>query len=153
LIEAGVWGNTIVEAASARVRDQADRAKELPSLTGMLDRALLADLPEAVSHLMARLQAEAALAADVGHLMEALPPLATVMRYSNVRQTDAAMVGEVITGLVARICIGLPGACASLNDEAAAAMFDRIVSVNGSIGLLQNEGLLRSWQTALALLA
>jgi len=153
LIEAGAWGNAIVEAASARVRDQADRAKELPALTGMLDRALLADLPEAVSHLMARLQAEAALAADVGHLMEALPPLATVMRYSNVRQTDAAMVGWVINGFVARICIGLPGACASLNDEAAAAMFDRIAGVNGSIGLLQNEEWLRSWQTALAQLA
>jgi hypothetical protein len=153
LIEAGMWGNTIVEAASARARDEADRAKDLPALTGLLDRTLLADLPEAVSHLMARLQAEAALATDVGHLMEALPPLASVMRYGNVRQTDAAMVGGIINGLVARICIGLPGACASLNDEAAAAMFDRIVSVNGSIGLLKNEELLQSWQTTLAQLA
>jgi len=153
LIEAGMWGNTIVEAASARARDEADRAKDLPALTGLLDRTLLADLPEAVSHLMARLQAEAALATDVGHLMEALPPLASVMRYGNVRQTDAAMVGGIIDGLVARICIGLPGACASLNDEAAAAMFDRIVSVNGSIGLLKSEELLRSWQTTLAQLA
>ena len=51
--------------------------------------------------------------------MAALPPLASVLRYGNVRGTDAGMVGPVVDGLVARICIGLPGACASLNDEAA----------------------------------
>ena len=153
LIEAGVWGGTILDAASARVRDDANRARDLPTLTGLLDRALLADLPEAVSHLMTRLQTEAVLAADVGLLMDALPPLANVSRYGNVRQTDAQMVGGVINGLVVRICIGLPGACASLNDDAASAMFDRIVSVNSAVGLLQEEALLQSWQTSLAQLA
>lgn len=153
LIEAGVWGSTLFDAASARVRDDANRATDLPTLTGLLDRALLADLPEAVSHMMTRLQAEAVLTADVGLLMDALPPLANVSRYGNVRQTDAQMVGGVINGLVVRICIGLPGACASLNDDAASAMFDRIVSVNGAIGLLQEETLLQSWQNTLAQLS
>ena len=153
LIEAGVWGNTIHEAATAFARDAADRAKELPALTNLLDQALLADLPGAVSHLMARLQAEAAVASDVGHLMDALPPLANVQRYGNVRGTDATMVGEVVAGLVARVCIGLPGACASLNDEAAAAMFDRVVSVNAAIGLLQNEEHLAAWRGAMTRLA
>jgi len=153
LIEAGVWGNTIHEAATAFARDAADRAKELPALTNLLDQALLADLPGAVSHLMARLQAEAAVASDVGHLMDALPPLANVQRYGNVRGTDATMVGEVVAGLVARVCIGLPGACASLNDEAAAAIFDRVVAVNAAIGLLQNEEHLAAWRGAMARLA
>lgn len=149
LIEAGVWGGTILDAATARVRDEADKAKDLSALTALLGRALLADMPETVSHLMARLQAEAALAAAVTHLMDALPPLANVGRYGNVRQTDAQTVGAIINGMVARICIGLPGACASLNDDAAAAMFDHIVSVNGAIGLIQNEELSQSWQTTL----
>src|SRR5262245_43735801 len=153
LIEAGVWGNTIYDAATAFARDAADRAKDLPELTDLLDRSLLADLPGAVSHVMARLQAEAAVASDVAHLMDALPPLANVQRYGNVRGTDAAMVGEVVAGLVARVCVGLPGACASLNDEAAAAMFDRVVSVNAAIGLLQSEEHLASWRGAMTRLA
>jgi hypothetical protein len=153
LIEAGVWGNTIYEAATAFARDAADRAKDLPALTNLLDQSLLADLPGAASHVMARLQAEAAVASDVAHLMDALPPLTNVQRYGNVRGTDAAMVGEVVAGLVARVCIGLPGACASLNDEAAAAMFDRVVSVNAAIALLQNEEHLASWRGAMTRLA
>jgi hypothetical protein len=153
LIEAGVWGNTIYGAATAFARDAADRARELPALTNLLDQSLLADLPGAVSHVTARLQAEAAVASDVAHLMDALPPLADVQRYGNVRGTDAAMVGEVVAGLVARVCIGLPGACASLNDEAAAAMFDRVVSVNAAIGLMQNEEHLTSWRGAMTRLA
>jgi hypothetical protein len=153
LIEAGVWGNTIHEAATAFARDAADRTNELPALTNLLDHSLLADLPGAVSHVMARLQAESAVASDVAHLMDALPPLAEVQRYGNVRGTDVAMVGEVVAGLVARVRIGLPGACASLNDEAAAAMFDRVVSVNAAIGLLQNEEHLAAWRGAMTRLA
>jgi hypothetical protein len=153
LIEAGVWGNTIYGAATAFARDAADRARELPALTNLLDQSLLADLPGAVSHVTARLQAEAAVASDVAHLMDALPPLANVQRYGNVRGTDAAMVGEVVAGLVARVCIGLPGACASLNDEAAAATFDRVVSVNAAIGLMQNEEHLTSWRGVMTRLA
>src|SRR5262249_47356399 len=110
-------------------------------------------LPAAVSWVMARLQAEAAVASDVALLMEALPPLVDVQRYGNVRGTDAGMVGEVVAGLVARICIGLSGACASLNDEAAAAMFERIVRVNGAIGVLQNEEHLAEWRAAMKRLA
>ncbi|HEY7184856.1 MAG TPA: DUF5682 family protein [Blastocatellia bacterium] len=153
LIEASVWGNTIYDAASAFARDAGDRAKDLPALANLLDQSMLADLPVAVSHVMARLQAEAAMASDVAHLMDALPPLVEVQRYGDVRGTGASMVGEAVAGLIARVCIGLPGACASLNDEAAAAMFDRIVSVNAAVGLLQIEGRLAAWRGAMARLA
>ena len=73
-----------------------------------------------------RLQEVAAIASDVTHLMEALPPLVNVLRYRDVRQTDSAAVAHVVDGLVTRICIGLPGACASLDDDAAKQMVHRI---------------------------
>ena len=149
LIEAGVWGNTISGAASARVRETALKAEELPALTGLLDSTLLADLPEAAEFLMTRLQAVAAVASDVGHLMGALPPLAQVLRYGNVRKTDAEMVAGVVDGLVARICIGLPGACGSLNDEAAEEMFAKILETHAAIGLLQNAEHSTSWNGVL----
>lgn len=153
LIEAGVWGNTIPTAAAAKVRHAADADPALPSLTGLLNATLLADLPEAAGHLMARLQAVAAVASDAGHLMAALPPLANILRYGNVRKTDADMVAGVVDGLVVRICIGLPGACGSLADEAAEEMFSRIVETNAAIGLLQNAGHADAWNVVLRQLA
>jgi hypothetical protein len=85
--------------------------------------------------------------------MEALPPLAGVMRYGNVRGTDARMVGHVVDGLVARICIGLPGACSALNDDAATEMYERVMAVHGAVSLLQNEGHSLAWQNVLKQLA
>lgn len=153
LIEAGIWGNTIQDASAAYARDAADKATELPVLTSLLDQVLLSDLSDAVSHLMTRLQAAAAVASDVAHLMAALPPLTNVLRYGNVRQTDTGMVSHVVDGLVARICIGLPGACASLDDDAAAAMYSHLLKVNSAVGLLQNEEHLASWHKVLTQMA
>ncbi|MBA3534194.1 MAG: hypothetical protein H0T73_19915 [Ardenticatenales bacterium] len=153
LIEASLWGPTVIEATVAYARDRADNAPDLPTLTTLLNESLLADLPEAIQHIMERVQAEAALTSDVTHLMGALPPLASVLRYGNVRQTDTSMVHHVVDGLVARICIGLPGACASLNDEAAAQMFEQMLEVHSAISLLQNEEHLKEWHSTLTHLA
>lgn len=153
LIEAGVWGNTVPVAAGAKVRRDADGAPDLPTLTALLDATVLADLPEAAQHLMDRLQAVAAVASDVGHLMGAVPPLANILRYGSVRQTDATLVGRLVDGLVARICVGLPGACGSLNDEAAEAMFGRLIETQAAIGLLQNAEHTAAWNAVLRQLA
>lgn len=153
LIEAGVWGNTISDAANSKACSVADTTDELPMLTGLLDKVILSDLPDAVIYLMSRLQNAAALTTDVTHLMNALPPLANVMRYGNVRQTDTAMISHVVDGLVARIYISLPGACVSLDDDAAAAMYENVVKVNNAIGLLQNEEHITSWRQVLVQIA
>ncbi|MGD1865410.1 MAG: DUF5682 family protein [Phormidesmis sp.] len=149
IIEAGRWGHTLTDAAEAFVIHEADTAKELPHLTHLLDRVLLSNLPGAIPHLMRQLQNAAAIASDVTHLMAALPPLSNILRYRDVRQTDSAMVGDVINGLVARLCIGLPGACASLNDEAAGEMLDAIANTHSAIKLLQQEQHSKTWSAVL----
>jgi hypothetical protein len=153
VIEAAAWGNMVESAAAACARAAVERATELPPLTDLLERLLLANLPETVAQLMSRLSEIAAVASDLGHLMTALPPLANVTRYGNVRQTDAGLVGSVVDGLVTRICIGLPVACASLNDDAAAEMYGRMQGVHGAIGLLANAGQQAAWQNVLRQLA
>ncbi len=149
LIEAGIWGNTIADAATACACDMADRAEELSVLTGLLNQAFLADLPDAVTHLMACIECEAAVASDIAHLMGALPPLAGVLRYGNVRKTDAGVVAHVVDGLVARIAIGLPVACAGLNDDAAATMYRLIIEAGGAIGVLQRAEYQAAWHDSL----
>jgi hypothetical protein len=89
----------------------------------------------------------------VTQLMDALPPLASLMRYGSVRKTDAAMVGHAASGMVARICVGLPLACSSLDDTAATAMFDAILRADAAIGLMDIADRRASWHAALARLA
>jgi Family of unknown function (DUF5682) len=149
VIEANVWGNTVASAASARARSDADRLPELPALTALVEDALLADLPEAIDHIMTRLEQVAALSNDIPHAMEALPALAGVLRYGNVRQTDTVMVQQVVEGLMTRIVIGLPNACAALNDDAAEEMYGRVVEVHSALLTLQNADLLSGWNGAL----
>jgi hypothetical protein len=149
VIEANVWGNTVSSAASARARSDADRLQELPALTALVENALLADLPEAIDHIMTRLVQIAALSNDIPHAMEALPALAGVLRYGNVRQTETAMVQKVVNGLVTRIVIGLPNACSALNDEAAEEMYDRLTQVHGALLTLQDAELTSDWNRVL----
>jgi hypothetical protein len=82
--------------------------------------------------------------------MEAVPTLAQVLRYGNVRQTDSEMVAGVFDGIVARVCVGLPPACSSLDDDAAEKMFSLIQDVHHALQLVKNEAHLASWKAALA---
>src|SRR5260221_5416750 len=78
--------------------------------------------------------------------MEALPPLARVVRYGNVRETRAEQITPVIDGLFERIIVGLPGACASLDDDAAAAMVGSIGQAQESLNTLNREDQQQAWQ-------
>jgi hypothetical protein len=149
VIEANVWGNTILAAATSYALERAARTQELPALTGLVEQTLLADLPGAVDGVVSRLQEVAAVTGDVPHAMDALAPLANVLRYGSVRQGDTRLVKQVVDGLVTRVSIGLPNACATLNDEAAEEMYARLVGVDGAVVTLNDDGHLSAWQAAL----
>ena len=149
LVAASRFGNTIEEAASSSSIETANAAADLPALTSLIEAVLLADLPKAIELVVERIGDVAAVGADVPALMEALPPLARVLRYGNVRGTDATAVSTVVDGLVARICIGLASAAASLDDEAAAAFARQIDGVHGAIALLDDAEDRAAWREAL----
>ena len=153
LIEASMWGTTLPAAATAHVRNAVEQATQLAELTALVEATLVADLTDATADVMRAFEARAAVGADAGALMDALPPLARVLRYGNVRETDAAAVSTVVDGLVARICIGLGGAASALDDDAAAAMAGRITATNGALALLDRDDLRRSWWAAVTRLA
>jgi hypothetical protein len=153
LIESAPWGNTIMEAATRFAIERARECATLPELTTLVEVVLLAELPEAVERVMQQLENQAALTSDIGHLMDALPPLAAVLRYGNVRQTDASMVGHIVTGLVARICAGLPPACAALNDDAAGEMLTRLNATHSALATLADDDLRAPWSATLQHLA
>ena len=88
VIEASRWGNTVEDAASAKAVDQARAFTALPPLADLVHRVLLADLPTAIAPVTQALEDLAAVASDLVQLLGAIPPLVTVARYGNVRQTD-----------------------------------------------------------------
>jgi hypothetical protein len=152
LIEANVWGNTVESASASRVRELAETA-DLPRLTALLDAAILARLPEsAVGHLLGRVR-DNATSADVRGLMDALPPLARVARYGDVRGTAAASVLPVIDVLFERALVSLPGACTSLDDDAAREMAESIAAGEECVNLLDRSGMHEKWRTVLGPLA
>ncbi|GCD95442.1 DUF5682 family protein [Embleya hyalina] len=134
--EAGVWGTTVVAAAEARASDLAIRAESLADVTEVAERCLRADLPDALPVIMRVLDRRAALDADVGRLADALPGLVRALRYGDVRGTDTSALDTVVAGLVVRICVGLPAACAGLDHDGAAAMRRRLDDVHAAVQLL-----------------
>ncbi|MFC0846622.1 DUF5682 family protein [Streptomyces noboritoensis] len=134
--EAGVWGTTVLAAATARAESEAVEATVLGEITALAERCLLAELSDALPVVMRALADRAALDTDVAHLAQALPALARTLRYGDVRGTETAALGEVATGLAERICVGLPPACTGLDADGATEMRRRIDDVHTAMALL-----------------
>ncbi len=158
LIELNVYGNTVEAAAGAFARHAADEADELPQVTALLASVIPAGLPVAAQHIMARVQTLAAVSADVRLLMDALPELARVARYTDLRYGAAgaamsARARPVFDGIFERAVIGLPGACASLDDDAAANMVASVGKTHAAVWLLNDVTQQTTLLAALRLLA
>jgi hypothetical protein len=159
LVQAARWGNTVSAAATSLAKHRAENANTLADLTSLLDQILLADLPNAIAPTMNQIQARLAVSGDVAGLMDAVPSLARALRYGTVRETSGAATldrtafNSILTGLVVRVCIGLPLACSSLNDDAADEMLKRIEGMHESLGIIQRDDLTSEWQNTLAHLA
>ncbi|GAA2366669.1 DUF5682 family protein [Streptomyces cuspidosporus] len=134
--EAGVWGTTVLSAATARAEAKAVDATALGEVTELAERCLLAALPDALPVVMRALADRAALDADVGHLAQALPALVRSVRYGDVRGTDTAALAEVAMGLAERVLVGLPPACFGLDADGAAEMRGHLEAVHQAVGLL-----------------
>lgn len=148
LIEASASGTTI-ESASTAVLGQQAAGADIARLSGLVETALLADLPDALGEVVGQLDERAARQHDAMVLMAAVEPLARVRRYGSVRKVDTDVVHRVLSGIVTRIAVGLPAACASLDDDAAAAMRARIDGVQRGIGMIDEDDLRDTWLGAL----
>ncbi|WP_432252483.1 DUF5682 family protein [Streptomyces sp. HNM1019] len=134
--EAGVWGTTVLAAATAKAETEARSAKGLAEVTELAERCLLAGLSGALPVVMRSLADRAALDADVGHLAQALPALVRSVRYGDVRGTGTAALGEVAVGLAERILVGLPPASVGLDADGADEMRCHMEAVHRAIALL-----------------
>jgi len=148
LIEASGYGTTIPTAAAAVVAQRATDA-DVAELALLVEHTLTADLPAALADVLAALDERAARQHDITRLMGAVEPMARVRRYGNVRRADTDLVQHVLTGVVTRVAVGLPGACTGLDEDAGREVRALVDGVQRGIGLLDQAGLRDTWYGAL----
>ncbi|MBT1688782.1 DUF5682 family protein [Dawidia soli] len=153
IIEKGNWGNTLEEAVTQYVANEAGGAATLGVVSGLLEKVIPAALPRATEALIARIDGLAAATGDVLQLLEVLPPLATASRYGNVRQTDQEMLLGIIQSMVARVCVSLPPACVSIDDDAAATITVHLHQLSDTIALLDIPEQRQAWHETLQQIA
>lgn len=153
VIELSAHGTTVVAAATHRLLERAAAASALADLVQILDDALLADLPDVVQPVVTRVEAQAAHDPDVVQVIDTLGPLARALRYGDVRGTDASALRRVFDGLVIRALAGALMACRSLDDDAAAAMVERLAGVQAALALTDHQARRGEWPAVLTLIA
>jgi len=153
VIELSAHGTTVAAAAAHCLLERAGEATALADLVHVLDLALLADLPEVVQPVVTRVEAHAAHDPDVVQVIDTLGPLARALRYGDVRGTDAAALRRVFDGLVIRVLAGALMACRSLDDDAAAAMVERLAGVQAALALTDHQARRGEWPAVLTLIA
>jgi hypothetical protein len=149
IIEKGNWGNTLEEAVTKHVAHEAKKATALNVVCALLEQVIPAELPLATKALIAQIDGLAAATSDVIQLLEVVPPLASVSRYGNVRQTDETMLLEIVSSMVARVCISLPPACVAIDDDAAATLTIHLYQLNEAVTLLNLPEQREAWYEAL----
>src|SRR5260370_3502437 len=125
-----------------------EEGAEFAQITELVEAAVLADLPDALPAVTAALERRSARTGDIAHLMAATAPLARVLRYGSVRQTDTDLVRGVLDSILIRICAGLAGACMSLDTQAAAAMLAAIEEAESAIALVGSGQQRAAWRPA-----
>jgi hypothetical protein len=139
IVEAAVYGNTLIEAAAARAIERGERITDLGRTAELVQATLLADLETAVARLVALLGIRSAESADVSQMLRALPPLVSTLRYGDVRRTDAAALENVLSALAERATVGMVPATVGLDDEAADSVAAEIVGATQALALLVSE--------------
>ncbi|MCP5039940.1 MAG: hypothetical protein GY944_02850 [bacterium] len=149
IVEASVFGNSVETAAENRARATIFEGKGLAPLTKLLRQLLLAELPAVVPDLVTALEQRMALSSDTSELMTAVPPLAEIGQYGDVRQTDKGSIDHLLHGLVARITVGLPQVCRNINEDAATTLRGQLDGMHHALHLLEHDELLKGWHDVL----
>ncbi|GDX83407.1 hypothetical protein LBMAG42_52180 [Deltaproteobacteria bacterium] len=153
IVEASIWGATVESASFAKVIHDASVATELGDVVSLLQSVLLADLVDAVDPVLARVQVLSSHTADVDVLAKALPPLAQLLRYGDVRDTPVERVTPMFDELVERVFVALPLACTAIDDASARLRLGAMRRIGDAIATASREGQRESWLAVLGELA
>ncbi|MBX2854113.1 MAG: hypothetical protein KTR21_03945 [Rhodobacteraceae bacterium] len=157
LVEYLVYGSTVEQAAAGRLSAKMGETSDLGALAEATYAALTAQLPVAARAGVDRIGARAAQTSDCLELLNALPPMADVIRYGEARKSvggPEATEGADLSALARRIAtqsaLTLPYAARGLDAAAAKAMGVAVKAADRAITLIELSGEDReAWSKAL----
>jgi hypothetical protein len=152
LAEALIHGVTIEQAAGNWTLARAQASNSVTALAEMIRAALVADLPDAATQCIERLQAAAIHASDITDLMSAIAPLVRVLRYGTARKLPEDALRALIQAMSVEVNAGVRVGSHSLDREAAEARVAAMRGYDEALGLFADEALSHSWQHQLALM-
>lgn len=149
LIQANMYGNTLVKACEAYAKQEAHHVNQLGPLLDLMDQLLKAELNEVALELVEMLEKVAAQSKDILQLADAIPALVRILRYGSTRGLDVTVIQHLLETFLPRIFIGLPVACIHLEEKAARDIFQRIINIHSSLSLLANPDHHQTWWSCL----
>jgi hypothetical protein len=152
LAEALIHGVTIEQAAGNWTLERAQASNSVTTLAEMIRAALVADLPDAATQCIERLQAAAIHASDITDLMSAITPLVRVLRYGTARKLPEEALRALILAMSIEVNAGVRVGSHSLDRDAATASVHAMRGYDEALGLFADEALSHSWRHQLALM-
>ena len=147
LAEALIYGVTIEQAAGNRTRERAKLGGSIPELADLIRAALVADLEEAATACIERLQAAAIRASDVTELMRAVVPLVRVLRYGTARKLPEVALRALILSMAVEVNAGVRTGSHGLDQESATARVHAMHGYDEALGLFGDDALASEWKT------
>ncbi len=152
MLEAGVWGNTILEAVTNKNANLIRSSDSLEALTAIFKDSLKADLPELNKTLLRKIRNLATASKDIFALISILPELVEISRYTatDLHKTDVSIVRDLIDEIIPRLCISLPYLCSMLDSEASTDMWNRMREAYQAIRTYNHQAHLKDFHDALS---
>ncbi|HPN69107.1 MAG TPA: DUF5682 family protein [Saprospiraceae bacterium] len=149
LVDKAFLGNTLELAATAQVHQKLNASNHISVIAAYLDKVIPAELFLLIDPMLEKIHELSAISSDIVDLMKAIPPLAEVGRYGNVRKSDLQVIGLIVENLISKVNIGLVNGCYGLDEEHSTKLFELISILNDSIKLNSNKELIDEWFVAL----
>lgn len=149
LAAALVYGVTIEQAAANYTAKKAGETTSITQLAGLIQSALVADLPETAASCIQRLQSVAVSSSDITDLMNAVSPLARVLRYGTARRLPEDALRSLILSISVEINAGVRIAAHGLDETTATARIVAMEAYDEALRLFADEALTASWRNEL----
>lgn len=150
LAAALVYGVTIEQAAANSTLKKAHETTSITELAGLIQSALVADLPETAASCIQQLQSVAVSSSDITDLMNAVSPLVRVLRYGTARRLPEDALRSLILSISVEINAGVRIASRGLDEATATVRIVAMEAYDEALRLFADDALTASWRNELA---
>ncbi|HLJ88183.1 MAG TPA: DUF5682 family protein, partial [Candidatus Angelobacter sp.] len=149
LAEALVFGVTIEQAAANATVKKARETTSIAEIAALIQSVLVADLPEAATTCIERLQDVAVSSSDITDLMNTVSPLVRVLRYGAARRLPEDALRSLILSVSVEVNAGVRIGSRGLDEAVAATRLSAMESYDEALRLFGDEALTAAWRAEL----